>query len=35
MTGLSFFLGFAALVALTTAQAAELPEAIKQAGACG
>ena len=32
MTRLPFFLGFAALLAMTTAEAAELPEAIKQAG---
>jgi polar amino acid transport system substrate-binding protein len=32
MTRISFFLGFAALLAMTTAKAAELPEAIKQAG---
>ena len=29
MTRLSFSLGFAALLAITTAQAAELPESIK------
>jgi polar amino acid transport system substrate-binding protein len=32
MTRLSFFLGFTALLAVTTAQAAELPESIKAAG---
>ena len=32
MTRLSFSIGFAALLAITTAGAAELPEAIKQAG---
>jgi polar amino acid transport system substrate-binding protein len=32
MTRLSFSLGFAALLAITTAEAAELPESIKQAG---
>ena len=33
MTRLSYFLGFAALAAVTSAQAAELPAEIKQAGA--
>src|SRR5712691_10170606 len=33
MTRLSFCVGFAAVVAFASAQAAELPEAIKQAGA--
>jgi polar amino acid transport system substrate-binding protein len=33
MTRLSFSVGFAALLAITTAQAAELPESVKQAGA--
>jgi polar amino acid transport system substrate-binding protein len=33
MTRLSFFLGFTALLAMTAAKAAELPESIKQAGA--
>jgi len=32
MTRISFFLGFAALLAATTAKAVELPESIKQAG---
>src|SRR4029453_11637567 len=32
MTHISFFLGFAALLAAPTAKAAELPESIKQAG---
>src|SRR6266545_325562 len=33
MTRLSYFLGFTALLAMTAAKAAELPESIKQAGA--
>ena len=33
MTRLSYFLGIAALAAMTPAQAAELPAEIKQAGA--